>query len=141
MFHLVLYVELVLRLKSDYVWYFYYALFVPNMPHLIITYISISHFYRGLIVHVVKMLVSCLRLLDNYTSRSGWGLGSELLYYVVHFLAITVCSCLYLVIVLMPFKSIHTVRYFRILHSCLYVICGLVSFSSPMVIMTLTVLR
>ena len=38
----VLYVYV--RLKSDYVWYFYYALFVPNMPHLIITYISISHF-------------------------------------------------------------------------------------------------
>ena len=34
--------ELVLRLKSDYVWYFYYALFVPFMFHLIIH--SISHF-------------------------------------------------------------------------------------------------
>ena len=31
--------ELVLRLKSDYVWYFCYALFVPFMLHLIITYI------------------------------------------------------------------------------------------------------
>ena len=63
--------KLVLRLKGDYVWYFYYALFVPNMPHLIVSYISISHFYRGLIVHVVKMLVSYLRLLDNCTDPGG----------------------------------------------------------------------
>ena len=111
------------------------------MHYLFQTYISISHFYRGLIVHVVKMLVSCLRLLDNYTSRSGWGLGSELIYYVVQFLAIMVCSCLYLVIVLMTLQSIHTVRYVRILHICLYVICGIVNFSSPIIIMTLTVPR
>ena len=48
-------------------------------------------------MHVVKLLFSRLRLLDNYTSRSGWGLGSELVYYVVHLLATTVCFCLYLV--------------------------------------------
>ena len=44
-------------------------------------------------------------------SRSGWGLGSKLLYYVVHFPATTGCSCSYLVIVLMTFRSIHTVQY------------------------------
>ena len=74
MFHIVLYVELVLRLKSDYVWYFYYALFVPNMPHLIIIYISISisHFHRGLIVHVVKMLVSYLRIITRLDPGGDW---------------------------------------------------------------------
>ena len=53
--------ELILQLKSDYVWYFYYALF-----------------YMGLIVHVVYMSVISSPALDSKTHRSGRGLGSNL---------------------------------------------------------------
>ena len=45
------------------------------MPHLIIPYItiSISHFYRGLIVHVVKMLVSNLLAISIITRSDPGG--------------------------------------------------------------------
>ena len=55
--------ELVLRLKSDYVWYFYYALFVPFMFHLIIH--TISH-YIGVLSCILYIYFSIhYRLLDN----------------------------------------------------------------------------
>ena len=38
-----------------------------------------------------------ISLVTIYMSRSGWGLDSALLYYVVIFLATTGCSCLILV--------------------------------------------
>ena len=64
---------------------------------------------------------------DIYTSRSGWGLDSALLYYVVHFLATTGCSWLNLVNG--PYDSQVYIQYDRILHFSLYAICGMVSFS------------
>ena len=64
--------ELVLRLKSDYVWYFYYALFVPFMFHLIIPTFHLS-LYRGLIVHVVYMSVISFPALDSKRLDPGGG--------------------------------------------------------------------
>ena len=113
------------------------ALFVPFKFHHIVH--SISHFIGVSSCMLYDLFITSSW--DNYTSRSGWGLGSELLYYVVHFLAITVCSCLYLVNC--PYDSpkyAYSTICYDITQLFICYMC-MVSFSSPMVIITFTLLR
>ena len=69
-----IYVVLVSRLKSDYVWSFN-ALLVPFMP----SFHYIPHYFIWVsIVHGVYIYILLLLLLprsDDDTPRSGWGLG------------------------------------------------------------------
>ena len=79
------------RLKSDYVWYF---ICTNCSKHLIIFPLPF-HFHKGL--HRAYILLAYhfkdfhsfnifYTFYDNCKSRSGvWGLGSAILYYVVHF--------------------------------------------------------
>ena len=92
--------ELVLRLKSDYVCYFYYALFVPFKFHLIID--SISHFKRGLIVHVVYIYVISSPAWDSKRLDQG-GVRSYYTMFVVGFYGQFYCSWdLYIFMVYIP---------------------------------------
>ena len=72
--------EFILRLKSDYVWYFYYALFVPFMFHLIITYIPFLILYGVSLCMLYICLLNRLRLLDNKRLYLG---GVRLTFYTM----------------------------------------------------------